>query len=224
MGVQPLLVDIEPGRSGSIRVENNRTHPLTVEVTLWRRSVSESGEQTRIPADDDFVVLPPQLVIQPGRVQVVRLQWVGQETPEQSLSYYANLREVPIALEPTEGAQLQVAFAFDVAVQVSPPGARADLSLVDAQVATGREGSRVARLLIENRGTRYAYLQNARYELEVLDASGSVIERPSFTHDQLTEILGVTLLEPGKRRIADLPLSAASNAASIRGRIRAGDS
>lgn len=220
--VQPLLVELEPGRSGAIRVENNRSEPLTVEVTMWRRSVDERGVQTRIPADDDFVVLPPQLVIPPGRVQVVRLQWVGSDTSGNSVSYYANLREVPVALAPNQGAQLQVAFAFDVAVQVGPRNERADLHLTAAAVSRNSEGAPVAQLTIENRGRRYAYLQDANYELEVLDASGAVIGRPSFNEDQITEALGVTLLEPGKRRIAELPLTDLPNAASVRGRVRAG--
>lgn len=220
--VQPLLVEIEPGRSGAIRVENTRPEPLTIEVTITRRSVDQDGQQTRAPADDDFVVLPPQMVIQPGRVQVVRLQWVGDEPPTQSISYYANLREVPVALAPTEGAQLQVAFAFDIAVHVLPRNVRPQLALTGAQIARNAQGAPVMRLTIENSGDRYAYLQDASYDLEVLDSSGAVIARPSFTKDALSEILGVTLLEPHKSRTADLPLPDAPNAASVRGRVRAG--
>lgn len=220
--VQPLMVELEPGRSASIRIENTRSEPLTIEVTITRRSVSEDGTQTRIPADDDFVVLPPQLVIAPGRVQVVRLQWVGEQAADQSLSYYANLREVPIALAPSEGAQVQVAFAFDIAVQVVPRSTRPNLNLVSAELARNAAGAPVMRLLIENTGTRYAYLQHASYELEVLNSAGAVIARPNFPQDRLIEVLGVTLLEPGKRRIAELPLADAPAAASVRGRVRAG--
>lgn len=223
--VQPLLVELEPGSSGSIRVENTRSTPLTVEVSITRRSVDEHGQQTRTPADDDFVVLPPQLVIAPGRVQVVRLQWVGDTPPTQSISYYANLREVPVALAPTQGgAQVQLAFAFDIAVQLIPHGARADLSLVNAEVARDAHGAPTAHLTIQNAGTRYAYLQNATYDLEALDRAGAVIGHPTFTEEQLTEAIGVTLLEPGKRRIIDLPLGNLANAASLRGRVRAGSS
>lgn len=222
--VQPLLVELEPGRSASIRIENTRAEPLTIEVTISRRSVSEDGTQTRIPADDDFVVLPPQLVIPPGRVQVVRLQWVGEQAADQSLSYYANLREIPIALAPIEGAQVQVAFAFDIAVQVVPRATRPNLNLVSAELARNGAGAPVMRLTIENSGTRYAYLQHASYDLEVLNSAGAVITRPSFAQDQLTEALGVTLLEPGKRRIVELPLADAPAAASVRGRVRAGGS
>ena len=221
--VQPLLVEMEPGRSGAIRVENTRTDPLTVEVTLWRRSVDENGVQTRVAADDDFVVLPPQMVIPPGRVQVVRLQWVGSDTPDRSISYYANLREVPVELNPSSGAQVQIAFAFDVAVQVAPRSARPNLTLHEAAVAHAPDGSALARLTIENTGARYAYLQDAQYDLEVLDRAGAVIARPSYTEDELTTALGVTLLEPGKRRIADLPINV-PGAASVRGRVRAGGS
>ncbi len=220
--VQPLLVEMAPGGYGTIRVENNRTHPLTVEVTMWRRTVDENGVQTRTAAEDDFVVLPPQLLIQPGRVQVIRLQWVGDAPPTTSASYYANLREVPIELPRTEGsAQVQVAFAFDVAVQVSPRNSTANLNLTRAEIARNSSGAVVARLLIENSGNRYAYLHQASYELEVLNAQGAVTARPSFDEDALAEALSVTLLEPGKRRVVDLPLTGVSDAASVRGRIRA---
>ena len=60
IGVEPLFLEIAPTQSAAIRVRNTSDAAIPVEVLFFKRDVEAQGIQTRIPADDDFIIFPPQ--------------------------------------------------------------------------------------------------------------------------------------------------------------------
>jgi len=46
---------------------------------MVERMLDEQGEETRTPHDENFVIVPPQLVLLPKQSQTVRVQWRSQE-------------------------------------------------------------------------------------------------------------------------------------------------
>lgn len=240
VGVEPLLLEVQPGQSAAMRMRNNGEAPTTVEVQVFERIIDEDGVQTRREADDDFLVFPPQAVVPGESLQVFRLQPL-LPTLEESRSYFVSIRQVPVAL-PTltdsEGATIRLLFAFDSAVHVVPPGAEAAPRLVAAEpgevtlkIQTGErrpipEGGDepvvadvafpAVAMTVRNDGNKFFYLQDMRFEGEWTDSAGAVHPLPSYTQEEIIRAAGVTLVPPGATRRFALPLPEGSTIASAR--------
>jgi fimbrial chaperone protein len=245
IGVQPLLVDVAPGQNAAIRVRNSADVPTTVDVTVEERSIDAAGVQGRKAADDAFVVFPPQATIAPNGSQVFRVQAIDA-TATTSKSYFLTVQQVPVEFKPTNrpegGAQLQVLFAFDVAVHVVPRGAKAELAFVSARSAQSelvlanpatnlanteaplpppiRKTVPAVSITIRNDGNKYLYLQDYEYLVSGDDASGSRVERPAPTVREIIDAAGVTLVLPGATREFKLPLPEGSALRNVAVRVR----
>jgi len=228
IGVEPLFLEIAPSQSAAIRVRNTSEAAIPVEVLVFKRDVDENGVQTRTPADDDFIVFPPQASLKASGTQVFRLRPLDNTTLK-SQSYYVSFRQVPIPLEPSEqnGARVQVVFSFDAAVHVVPRNAKSEAVLLGATTsnmtikeATGEiEALKNGRQLdvmkevdvsaieieLENTGNKYLYLNEQEISATVTHQSGKTTEH-LWVNDDVSKHVRVTLLEPNEARTFSLPL------------------
>src|SRR6185437_11281605 len=98
------------------------------------------GTITETPADDDFLIFPPQGVLLANARQVIRVQWVGPPL-DSSRAYYVSINQLPVPLDaprpPGEapGAQLQIVYHMKALVVVSPPNATPNVTTVEAHAA-----------------------------------------------------------------------------------------
>lgn len=79
MTVQPVIVDLATagGRmSAVVTVENTFATPLPVELKVVEADFN-NGLVTTNRETEDLLIFPPQALIQPGRTQSFRVQWVG---------------------------------------------------------------------------------------------------------------------------------------------------
>jgi fimbrial chaperone protein len=228
LGVEPLLLEISPSQSAAIRVRNSADKDMPVEVFVYRRDVNEDGIQVRIPADDDFIIFPPQSAIKAGGRQVFRIRPVTAQ-PRQSSSYYVSFNQVPEEIENFEGsgATVQVVFSFDAAVHVVPRKAEgnaeiktADLSTIDIKRETGEitpqpDGSQVpvvetvtvpsVEIDFLNSGNKFLYLHQQRFKAILTDENGKTRDH-IWTADEISKAAKVTLVEPAEARKLHLPL------------------
>ena len=138
--VTPMSVELTPtGRESSARIEvtNTEERELPMEVRMYRGIISEAGELELEPADERFVVFPPQVVIQPNTQQIFRVQYLPDEPLSQSEVYYAAISQIPVALDPNV-SMIQVVMRFNVLVNVVPDGATAEPVVSWARPATLR--------------------------------------------------------------------------------------
>jgi fimbrial chaperone protein len=228
LAVEPLFLEVAPGQSVAIRARNTSEKPMTLEIEIARRHVDKNGVQTRTAADDDFIAIPPQAVVPPLGSQVFRLQALPYQGAE-SRSYFVTVHQLPVKLGEIEGggAQLQMVFAFDVAVHTIPPGVEAKPEIVsaapstttvappNAEKAPGATNQADAKDRIEvpavevtlrNAGTKYLYLQNLEFIATGVDASGAKVDLPRWDQNEIIDAAGVTLVEPGAERTFKLPL------------------
>ena len=140
MRVSPMVAEISSrgaGSSARIEVQNLAAKALPYETRITRISFDENGKLVETPADEDFLVFPPQGVVPVRGRQVIRVQWVGDPDIDVSRAYYVGIRQLPVELE--EGAsgdlaaQVQVVYHMKSLVTVAPPGATADVSVVSAR-------------------------------------------------------------------------------------------
>ena len=230
LGVEPLFLQISPTQSAAIRVSNPSDVVQSVEVYIHERQIDEQGAQTRIPADDDFIVFPPQAAIKSGSTQVFRIQPIAPDLT-QSRSYFVTVRQVPVDFDPSdsEGARVRVVFAFDAAVHVIPNGAKSDVVVREARMGTTtlrrstgeyrldeESGEQIevmedvtlpaAVVTVENLGNKFEYAQNLDFDLSGTAPDGSSADFPDWSVDEIIKGVRVVLIPPGTTRELALPL------------------
>ena len=148
------------GATRTLRMENPRSAPITVEVTASVITYDEQGAETWSPADDDFQIFPPQSIIPPRGVQAFRVRYVGDPSLEMSRSYRVSLKQLPVALPEGESG-IAVGLNFNTLVNIVPPASQSDMVVN----AVGPDPSGGWRLSLENRGTRYVRLTRTSWTL-----------------------------------------------------------
>lgn len=193
--VYPMTYELSPtgaGASTVLRVENTTDQPITLEVSAERRSWDENGKETRTPANDDFVVLPPQMIVQPGKTQAVRVQYVGPPVTTDTAMYVIGINQVPVR-DPNAATGVQFVINFGTAAYVVPVGAKTVLSVVSVEKAA-EPG--MMRVVLENTGARYAPLGNTNFTFT--NAAG---QRMELNGDPLREALVASVVPSHGRRI-----------------------
>lgn len=121
--VIPTMVALDEagrGASGVFRLNNNNAEPLTVEVSVYKRSVAPDGTFIESPAEDDFIVMPPQAFVEPGEFQIFRVRYLGEEALHRSESYRLMFRQLPVDLAPLEGSGVRFLMNVGTLMFVSP--------------------------------------------------------------------------------------------------------
>jgi len=132
-----VLEEAGHNATGTFRIRNTDNSPLTIEVYAVRRLLEDGYYDTTEPADEDFLLMPPQAYIEPGEVQVFRIRYMGEEQLSQSVGYRVVFHQLPVDLSHLEGDQIQILVNVHAPVYVSPIGAEPalDLSLDFSELA-----------------------------------------------------------------------------------------
>jgi len=230
MRVSPMvseLVTTGAGSAARIEVGNVGSAALPFETVVTRMEVDAEGNIVETPADDDFLVFPPQGVVPVGGRQVVRIQWVGAPDIKQSQAYYLWVRQLPVATDaeaPEAGGAVSVTvlYTMKALIVVAPPGAEpkvevvsvtpgmvtppapeVDPSLGDAPPPPPAEPG--IEVVVQNAGNRYALMSGATWVVEGVTKTGEPFRR-QYDSDEVSKTVGVGYLAPGGgRRTFKLP-------------------
>lgn len=185
--IQPTasVIELPHNRSGiTLVVRNPRKVDLAITTEMVERLVQEDGSERQEPADDLFLVFPPQAVIPAGGTQTLRVQWLGA-APGESRSFHLFASEVPVQLESAAPSQLQTILRMGASVHVAAAGTEAKPVIT----ASSAQADGV-RLTVANEGQRFLYVDSL-----TLDFGGKRIGGM-----ELAEAAGRTLVPPGGRR------------------------
>lgn len=184
------VIDLPKDASGvTINLQNPRNVALPVEFEIVERFVNEDGSEEHVSADDQFLIFPPQALVNPGESQSVRVQWVDQ-APEMSRSFTLFAKEIEVDLAEKEGPILQTLFRMGASIHVAPSPSKPDVSITDFS-----ESSDGARLTLENSGNRFIYLNDVELRFD----------GKTYTGNELANIAGRTLLTPSGKRTIVIP-------------------
>ncbi|MEO0591109.1 MAG: fimbria/pilus periplasmic chaperone, partial [Pseudomonadota bacterium] len=228
--VTPMIVEMKPtGRQAVARIEltNDSGRDIAYEVAMVRGEISTKGELTVTPADDDFLVFPPQALVERDSSQVFRVQYLGTDLLETSQLYYLAIRQVPVAFDPGEN-QVQVIVNFNVLVHVVPDNTEPLPQVISAQYVEREvlEGDGPAEdgaaprmekgLLVElgNNGTRYYYAGQSKWTIRATTMSGEPYVM-QLTGDDASRFVGAGVVAPGRNREFFLPSDAPLRPESI---------
>ncbi|MGI9449925.1 MAG: fimbria/pilus periplasmic chaperone [Geminicoccaceae bacterium] len=126
--VQPMAFDLEPVGAKAretLTISNTTEGTLTLEMTASAIVVKADGSEHWTPADENFLIFPPTAIIEPGKIQAVQVQYVGESELDESVSYRVSVKQVPVDLGNVEESQIQVLVNFNTLANVVPSEAKA---------------------------------------------------------------------------------------------------
>lgn len=223
MRVSPMVVEMESRGSDAvarIEVQNINAGKLAFQTRIFRMEIDKDGNISETPADDQFLVFPPQGALPASGRQVVRLQWVGDAELATSQAYYFSVEQLPVAFEPggaeAVGAQVQILYNMRALVVVAPPGAKpevkaASVKQLNYQPPAG-PGAKVlppmqdgVEIVLRNSGRRHAMMSNFGWQLEGTDTKGKWL-RVDVSSEELTRAVGTGYVPAMGERTFRLPV------------------
>ena len=207
MRVSPMVIEMETRGSQAvarIEVQNINAANLAFQTRIFRMEIDKDGKITETPADDQFLVFPPQGVLPASGRQVVRLQWVGDSEMAASQAYYVSVEQLPVPFEPgsadSVGAQVQVLYNMRALVVVAPPGAKPDVKAttvkqVNYQPPAAPGSTELppmqdgVEITLRNEGRRHAMMANFGWQIEGTDTAGRGL-RVDISPDELNRAVG----------------------------------
>lgn len=224
MRVSPMVVEMESRGSDAVaRIEVQNINPgnLPFETRIYQMIVNEDGAISETPADDRFIVFPPQGVLSAGGRQIVRLQWVGAPDVPASEAYYVSVNQLPVELEPgpedAAAAQVQILYHMRALAVVAPPGAKPNVEVAQARSVMlqlpPKEGEaealppvNVVEVTLRNTGRRHAMMSYFNWQLEGTDPEGKWL-RVDVSADELNRAVGSGYVPALGQRTFYLPVT-----------------
>ena len=153
--VQPMIVEMDAQGKKTLatyRLQNPGAEPLPVEVAVFKRTFDDEQKEVLVPAEDDFLVLPPQIEVPANGYQVFRAKYLGKPNLAQTESYRIVFKQLPLA-DTKDKSGVKMMFNFATLVFVHPQGVNAkptselDCKTIEACTLTiGNTGTRVLDL------------------------------------------------------------------------------
>lgn len=204
--VSPLYVELESSGSESyftLQVGNPEDQDVPIEIFIERITVDDDGSELSVePADDDFIIFPPQVVVPANSRRAMRLQYIGDGNLQQSAHYRAVVSKVPVELEQTETEEIvlgiNLVIRFGVTINVTPANAVAEPSISFLRKSTGEDGADRYVFRAQNSGNRHFYL--SQFDLVVGDDG----ETKRFIGEGIRTQVGGTLVPAGGDREFEL--------------------
>ncbi|KZN34258.1 fimbria/pilus periplasmic chaperone [Pseudoalteromonas luteoviolacea] len=158
--VQPMIVDLASHGKNSLvtyRLQNPSDSALPIEIEVFKRTFDENQTEVLVPAEDDFIVLPPQVEVPAKSYQVFRAKYLGSPELKETTSYRIVFKQLPLPNE-DEKSGVKMVFNFATLVFVSPEGIKAQQkSTINCEKIDS------CMLTISNEGERVLDLSNFDY-------------------------------------------------------------
>lgn len=160
--MEPLSLVLKPAGAGAnqiFSIINESNRPIAVQFSMTTRQ-QQGNQEVRVPADDQFMIYPPQTIIPPQTAQKVRVQWLGDSNLQQEQAFRLIAEQVHVALdkEPTGVTMLMKLVG---ALYVQPSKTQSNVR-VDAIRPVGDKLS----VTVANTGTRHQILDKAILNLK----------------------------------------------------------
>jgi fimbrial chaperone protein len=199
----PIVQDFSPVGADATQtfgIVNKDKEPVAVQIAIVKRDVAFDGTETLTPAEEEFLVYPPQAIVAPGKVQVVQVRWLGDRAPKQELAYRIIAEQLPVQLEqnaPAGGGVVNILLRYEGAVYVVPPGVKPDVRLEGVARVETADGPKLA-VTLANRGSSHGIVTNP-----VLSLRGRGTDGRSLSVDlnaEAVDLLTGANVQAGNRR------------------------
>lgn len=179
MTFTPIEMDFSSSGRGATRIfrlENNTSDPAAVEMMIKSRTMAMNGQDVLEDAEDQFSIFPAQLVLQPGQVQTVRVQYIGPAALDKERAFRLIAEQLPIDVgqAPQDGGRMRLLVKYIASIYVVPPNVKAVLSVPEAQIV-GEGDQRWLQVKVRNDGGTRKILKNAKLLIGKLNLVGDAL-------------------------------------------------
>lgn len=210
LSLEPLshTFDTSPaGRIRTFRVTNTQDQRISVRVRMTSRSLLPDGKEIRGPVDDEWLVFPRQMTLEPGTTQAVRVQYTGTDDVSVEKAYRIVAEQLPVDFSGGDRQSgINLLFRYEGSVYVTPPAAAADVVLVESSLQFKNGTLEGLLVRFENRGTAHAILNDLVLSISRTDALGSTVAEKVLDESELP-VLGASNLLAGAVLEERIPLS-----------------
>lgn len=161
--VSPMYLELEDkGRNsqGSYTIINPEEYPIAVEANVFRMERGSDNVETLTPADDEFLVLPPQAIVNAEQSQLFRVRYIPKMPLNKTRTYRVIFTQLELEDEQDEGSNVSMVIEFATLVFISPTGSTPEASLT---LSSDRS------LVLENRGNRVLNLGTLSFDISGTD-------------------------------------------------------
>lgn len=176
----PIEVDFSPsGRAATqvFRLENTTAEATAVEVSVKSRKMERNGEDTLGDADDQFSIFPAQVVLQPGQVQTIRVQYTGPAAIDSERAFRLIAEQLPIDVgqAPQNGGRMRLLVKYVASAYVVPANVKAILSVQSVQAVSDSKGKWLD-VTVLNEGTTRKVLREAKLVVGSTTLEGAAVK------------------------------------------------
>lgn len=210
---EPITQDFTASGSGtrqSFVIRNPNESPIAVKISMVHRDMDEVGKETLTDASGLFFVYPTQVLVPPGGVQTVRVQWLGKPELDEEQPFRIIAEQLPIQVTQS-GSGVNILIAYHGSIYVLPKDIAFNVELVsieramtDDSGATKSSTPPKLRIELANTGNSHMLLINPVLLVESRSSSGSVISRLTLRAEELEGLSGENILA-GKHRVFLVP-------------------
>ena len=197
--VNPVRIDLRrAGESAELRVSNNDSQPVSVEVVARKWGQDAQGKDI-LNDTDEILAVPPIFTIAPGGRQIVRIAFLGQADPIKEGSYRLLITELNPPAE-NQGAAVTMRLQISMPVFVVPTGQTAS---PDIQLVATRKSEQGSYVTLHNAGNAHVKLNS----VELIGSEGALPAKGEPVVGQARYLLPGTTLEllvPGNSGVPKL--------------------
>lgn len=199
--VQPMVYELTPAGSQSgidLRIENTKSVDATYEMLAKKITYDEFGDETLSSAEDDFLIYPPQTLVPAGKVQIVKVKYIGDPSIEISQGYRIQVNELPVDLSGADFSGVAVAFSFSTLCNVAPQRSAPKINVTD--ISIDDEGMWAVK--IENTGDRFLRLSDSVIEVS---STTEPANKKVFSAETVSQLFGKNTVPPRSTVIFNTP-------------------
>lgn len=156
--------------------------PIPVEFSIFPRYIDLDGKVTydTTQPSPDFVIFPSQIILYPGDVQKIQIQWVSDKPLTKETIFGLIAVQVPVNLEnstaPTKAVQggVTIITRYEGIVVVKPKGTRPEVVVDTAYSKPDTLGKTNLVLHLKNKGTGLQLTKGMKLTVAPLDEKGRV--------------------------------------------------
>jgi P pilus assembly chaperone PapD len=187
--MSPLITVLEPtkGKKTSavvtIKFIGNDKIPVAVEMKVRGREIDLDGQTsyTEDQAANSITVYPTQIVLYPGDIQRVQVQWVGDTIPGKEIAYGLIAEPAPIKLgdenkerKTVEGRVIALT-RYEGIIVIRPTGIKPNIIVESAESKPDSTGKPRMILMLSNAGTGLQNLKGMKLQVTPLGKDGKPV-------------------------------------------------
>lgn len=187
--------------------------PVPIEISITTREITENG-QVIYPSSsgaENFVIYPSQLILYPGDIKKVQVQWVGTKIPSKETAFGLIATQLPLAVGANREApkvataMVNVMTRYEGILVVRPKEVKPAIVVDTVYSRTDSSGLRMV-LILNNKGTGLQNLKGMNVEAVPQGNQGKMeFNRKIKFQANLSADATLKSVFAGYRRIVDFP-------------------